>query len=194
MDRVGAARTNLCVEEEAHQERIDDLWCANVGPMPTVWDQLEPCVRKGGDNGLGEPDQCDRGRTTAGNPCLEPNTQAPRSRWDRVRSTHGRGIAALFVDAPWRSSPGFLDRAQAALTPPAGSVVHMKWDVTRTSPEFGCTLTIGPNEWGLTGHLRTSTASSTPTSRHEAGSTRARPPAQQARRPKWTARANRRSR
>lgn len=56
-------------------------------------------------------------------------------------------IAALFVEAPWRSSPGLLDRAQAALTPPAGSVVHMKWDVTRTSPEFGCTLTIGPNEW-----------------------------------------------
>jgi hypothetical protein len=59
----------------------------------------------------------------------------------------GVAVAALFVDAPWKSSPGFLDRAQAALTPPAGSVVHMKWDVTRTSPEFGCTLTIGPNEW-----------------------------------------------
>jgi hypothetical protein len=56
-------------------------------------------------------------------------------------------VAALFVEAPWKSSPGFLDRAQAALTPPAGSVVHMKWEVTRTSPEFGCTLTIGPNEW-----------------------------------------------
>lgn len=55
-------------------------------------------------------------------------------------------IGALFVDSPWKSSPGFLERAQAALTPPEGMILHAKWVETRTSREYGCTFTPGPNE------------------------------------------------
>jgi hypothetical protein len=46
-------------------------------------------------------------------------------------------IASLFVDAPWKSSPGFLERAQAALTPPAGSILHYQWE-TKMLAESGC--------------------------------------------------------
>jgi hypothetical protein len=53
---------------------------------------------------------------------------------------------ALLVTAPWSNSPGFLERAQAALTAPAGSVLYMRWEVTRTSTDFGCTVAAGPNE------------------------------------------------
>lgn len=55
-------------------------------------------------------------------------------------------VAALFVDAPWKSSPGFLERAQAALTPPEGMILHATWEVTRTSRDYGCTVTPGPTE------------------------------------------------
>lgn len=34
---------------------------------------------------------------------------------------------ALFVTAPWGGSPDFLAKAQAALTPPTGTVLHVKW-------------------------------------------------------------------
>jgi hypothetical protein len=55
--------------------------------------------------------------------------------------------AALFVSAPWRDSPGFLARAQAALTPPPGSILHMKWETTNYSTNAQrCTVTSGPNE------------------------------------------------
>jgi hypothetical protein len=37
---------------------------------------------------------------------------------------------ALFVTAPWSSSPSFLARAAAALTPPEGTVLHMKVGLT----------------------------------------------------------------
>jgi hypothetical protein len=37
--------------------------------------------------------------------------------------------AALFVSSPWQSSPGFLERAQAALTSTEPSIVHMKWEI-----------------------------------------------------------------
>jgi hypothetical protein len=40
----------------------------------------------------------------------------------------GVSAIALFVSAPWKASPGFLERAQAALAPPAGTVLHMKWE------------------------------------------------------------------
>ena len=58
----------------------------------------------------------------------------------------GATAAALFVSAPWQSSPGFLERAQAALTPPAGTVLHTKWAWTLTAADSSCTVTRGPNE------------------------------------------------
>jgi hypothetical protein len=45
--------------------------------------------------------------------------------------------AALFLSAPWTSSPGFLERAQAALTPPAGSILHYEWEY-ETPSAAGC--------------------------------------------------------
>ncbi len=53
---------------------------------------------------------------------------------------------ALLFTAPWSNSPGFLERAQAALTPPAGMILHEKWEVTSTSTDPACTVTRGPNE------------------------------------------------
>lgn len=53
---------------------------------------------------------------------------------------------ALFFLAPWASSPGFLERAQAALTPSAGTILHYKWQETRTWTQFSCTVTERPSE------------------------------------------------
>ena len=53
---------------------------------------------------------------------------------------------ALFVSTPWKNSPGFLERAQAALTPPAGTILHLRWELTSTSTDPACTVTRGPNE------------------------------------------------
>jgi hypothetical protein len=53
---------------------------------------------------------------------------------------------ALVFTAPWNNSPGFLERAQAALTPPAGTFVHQKWEWTTTMTEPRCRVTNGPNE------------------------------------------------
>ena len=55
------------------------------------------------------------------------------------------GATALFL-APWTSSPGFLERAQAALTPSAGTILHYKWQETRSSTQFSCTVTERPSE------------------------------------------------
>jgi hypothetical protein len=55
-------------------------------------------------------------------------------------------VVTLVVSAPWASSPGFLQKAEAALTGPAGSILHYRWEMTRTSTEFGCTVSSGPNE------------------------------------------------
>ena len=66
----------------------------------------------------------------------------------------GAAAAALFVSSPWKSSPGFLEpaqaarfleRAESALTQPAGTIVHFSAEWSRTSTRFGCTVT-GPNE------------------------------------------------
>ena len=54
--------------------------------------------------------------------------------------------ASLVATAPWSTSTSFLARAEAALTPPAGTVLHQKWEVTTTSTEFGCTVRHAPNE------------------------------------------------
>ena len=56
------------------------------------------------------------------------------------------GATALFLTAPWASSPGFLERAQAALTPSAGTILHYKWQETRSSTQFSCTVTERPSE------------------------------------------------
>jgi hypothetical protein len=52
----------------------------------------------------------------------------------------GAAAAALFVSSPWQTPPGFLERAQAALTSTEPSILHMKWDtwagtVADCSPE-----------------------------------------------------------
>ena len=51
---------------------------------------------------------------------------------------------ALFVSAPWKTSPGFLERAQAALTPPAGTILHMRWESGLGSIDPACTFTRRP--------------------------------------------------
>jgi hypothetical protein len=53
---------------------------------------------------------------------------------------------ALFFAAPWNSSPTFLERADAALTPPADTILHMKWEVTSSVTDPACSVTRGPNE------------------------------------------------
>ena len=55
-------------------------------------------------------------------------------------------VASLLSTAPWNTSPSFLARAEAALRPPAGTVLHQKWVVTTTSTEFACTVRHRPNE------------------------------------------------
>jgi hypothetical protein len=51
---------------------------------------------------------------------------------------------ALFVSTPWKTSPGFLERAQAALTAPAGTILHMKWETGLGSINPACTITRVP--------------------------------------------------
>ena len=46
----------------------------------------------------------------------------------------------------WTSSPGFLERAEAAVTPATASILHQKVELTLTSKDFGFTVTTGPNE------------------------------------------------
>lgn len=58
----------------------------------------------------------------------------------------GATATALFVGTPWKDSPGFLARAQAALTPDAGTILHYKWVTTSTSTDPACTVTRGPSE------------------------------------------------
>jgi hypothetical protein len=58
---------------------------------------------------------------------------------------------ALLVTAPWSSSPGFLARAEAALTPPAGSVLHQTWETTSTWTRAFCTVTRSQGEAWIDG-------------------------------------------
>jgi hypothetical protein len=58
----------------------------------------------------------------------------------------GAAAAALFVSTPWKNSPGFLARAEAALAAHAGTVLHAKSVETWTSTDPACTVTRGPNE------------------------------------------------
>jgi hypothetical protein len=58
----------------------------------------------------------------------------------------GVAFAALLVGVPWRSSPGFLDRAQAGLAPPAGSILHVRWNETHVSRDLGCRVELPTQE------------------------------------------------
>jgi hypothetical protein len=45
----------------------------------------------------------------------------------------------LILTAPWSSTPGFLEKAEAALTPPpGGSILHFRVVETQISKELGC--------------------------------------------------------
>jgi hypothetical protein len=63
-----------------------------------------------------------------------------------VLAVAGATATALFLSAPWSSSPGFLERAEAALATPEDSVLHMKWVVKSSVTEPACSITRGPNE------------------------------------------------
>src|SRR5262245_15045381 len=52
---------------------------------------------------------------------------------------------SLFVSVPWKRSPGFLERAQGALAPAPGTILHVKWELTTSSIDLGCAVTHGPN-------------------------------------------------
>jgi hypothetical protein len=71
----------------------------------------------------------------------------PRSTALVLATVVAAAAAALFVSAPWNDSPGFLAKAQAALTPPPGSVLHMKWETTSTPTTRGCTVTRTNEIW-----------------------------------------------
>jgi hypothetical protein len=59
----------------------------------------------------------------------------------------GATATALFISTPWSNSPTFLERARAALTPPAGMILHEKWEeTTTTSTDPACTVEHGPSE------------------------------------------------
>ena len=58
----------------------------------------------------------------------------------------GATATALFLSTPWSSSPGFLERAGAALATPDDTILHMKWEVTSSVTHPRCSVTRGPNE------------------------------------------------
>ena len=53
---------------------------------------------------------------------------------------------ALFVTAPWSSSPSFLAQAEAALTQPKGMILHEKWVETSFSSQL-CNRTSATEVW-----------------------------------------------
>jgi hypothetical protein len=54
-------------------------------------------------------------------------------------------VLGLLV-APWDQTGRFLEKAQAALTPPEGSILHQKWETTTTSADPACTVARVPTE------------------------------------------------
>jgi hypothetical protein len=85
-------------------------------------------------------------RRSPGSGILRPLRRGPGRAVLACAALAFAAVAALFVSAPWSSSTAFLERAQAALTPPPDSVLHVKWDATRTSVDYGCTVTARANE------------------------------------------------
>lgn len=87
-----------------------------------------------------------------GNAALHPGRR--RLRGDRGRNRllltaatlSIAAAVALLVTAPWQNSPGFLERAHAALTTPAGTILHRKWVSTVTLTDPACTVNRGPSE------------------------------------------------
>jgi hypothetical protein len=65
----------------------------------------------------------------------------PRSSALALATLVAVAAAALFISAPWSNSPGFLERAEAALTPPAGTVLHEEIDLTSTWTRPNCRVT-----------------------------------------------------
>jgi hypothetical protein len=59
----------------------------------------------------------------------------------------GAAVASLFVSAPWKGSPGFLEQVQAALTPPTGRILHVKSKAIFVSQDPACTSTLGHEFW-----------------------------------------------
>jgi hypothetical protein len=77
----------------------------------------------------------------------QPGLSAPRARWLLASvALVVVATAALFITTPWNSSPSFLEKAEAALAPRAGMILHQKWDVTITSADLACTVRHRPNE------------------------------------------------
>jgi len=80
------------------------------------------------------------------------SVQAPRSHRRRNRLLLAAATlviaaaASLLSTAPWSTSSSFVERAEAALKPPAGTILHQKWVVTTTSLAYGCTVRHRPNE------------------------------------------------
>ena len=79
-----------------------------------------------------------------------------RRRWTRwavavvapVAAVGALALSALFVSIPWTTSPGFLERAQAA-TPPSGTILHYRSEATLTSTDPACTVRRGPSEFWI---------------------------------------------
>ena len=86
------------------------------------------------------------GRHWPGTRILRPIRKRPARAALAFAAVAVASAIALFVSTPWKTAPAFLERAEAALTPPAGTVLHMKWLLTRTWPARSCTVTRGPNE------------------------------------------------
>jgi hypothetical protein len=57
--------------------------------------------------------------------------------------------AALFLSAPSKKSPTFLARAEAALTPPPGVILHENYNVTNVSKDLHCSVTYGPSKFWI---------------------------------------------
>ncbi len=55
-------------------------------------------------------------------------------------------LVALVFAATWSPSPSFVEKAEAALTPRAGTILHQKWEMSVTSTDPACKVTRGPNE------------------------------------------------
>jgi hypothetical protein len=83
---------------------------------------------------------------TPGRRVLRPLGKRATYRALALAALAGATATALFISTPWSNSPSFLERAQAALTPPAGMILHEKWDATTSSTDPACTVTRGPSE------------------------------------------------
>lgn len=89
------------------------------------------------------------GQPWSGAKVLRPIRRRPGRAALAMAALVGAIAAALFVSSPWKTAPALsfsLEQVQAAITPPEGTILHAAWTVTRTSREFGCTVTLGPNE------------------------------------------------